>query len=170
MALTKEDKARVVLEHGKSEKNTGSTEAQVALLRIAEERVLAPGPTGLHGGELGLAPLRSVRAVPPVPGEPERLRRRSRTDVHRAPHLVRAEDACEGLHQRDLSVQVGFAGNVAREQDGEIDVADGRGPARRRRGSSGAASPPRWPWCSGPWPAWCWCGSRRAGDPSGRWR
>jgi small subunit ribosomal protein S15 len=37
MALTKEDKARVVLEHGKSEKNTGSTEAQVALLteRIA---------------------------------------------------------------------------------------------------------------------------------------
>jgi small subunit ribosomal protein S15 len=32
MALTKEDKARVVLEHGKSEKNTGSTEAQVALL------------------------------------------------------------------------------------------------------------------------------------------
>jgi small subunit ribosomal protein S15 len=37
MALTKEDKARVVLEHGKSEKNTGSTEAQIALLseRIA---------------------------------------------------------------------------------------------------------------------------------------
>jgi ribosomal protein S15, bacterial/organelle len=32
MALTKEDKARVVLEHGKNEKNTGSTEAQVALL------------------------------------------------------------------------------------------------------------------------------------------
>lgn len=32
MALTKEDKARVVLEHGKSEKNTGSTETQVALL------------------------------------------------------------------------------------------------------------------------------------------
>lgn len=37
MALTKEDKARVVLEHGKSEKNTGSTATQVALLteRIA---------------------------------------------------------------------------------------------------------------------------------------
>lgn len=37
MALTKEDKARVVLEYGKSEKNTGSTEAQIALLteRIA---------------------------------------------------------------------------------------------------------------------------------------
>jgi small subunit ribosomal protein S15 len=37
MALTKEDKARVVLEHGKNEKNTGSTAAQVALLteRIA---------------------------------------------------------------------------------------------------------------------------------------
>ncbi len=32
MALTKEDKARVVLEHGKSEKNTGSTETQIALL------------------------------------------------------------------------------------------------------------------------------------------
>lgn len=32
MALTKEDKARVVLEYGKSEKNTGSTETQVALL------------------------------------------------------------------------------------------------------------------------------------------
>jgi len=32
MALTKEDKARIVLEHGKSEKNTGSTEAQVGLL------------------------------------------------------------------------------------------------------------------------------------------
>lgn len=32
MALTKEDKARIVLEHGKSEKNTGSTETQVALL------------------------------------------------------------------------------------------------------------------------------------------
>jgi small subunit ribosomal protein S15 len=32
MALTKEDKARVVLEHGKSEKNTGSSEAQIALL------------------------------------------------------------------------------------------------------------------------------------------
>jgi ribosomal protein S15, bacterial/organelle len=37
MALTKEDKARIVLEHGKSDKNTGSTEAQIALLtdRIA---------------------------------------------------------------------------------------------------------------------------------------
>lgn len=32
MALTKEDKARVVLEYGKSEKNTGSTESQIALL------------------------------------------------------------------------------------------------------------------------------------------
>lgn len=32
MALTKEDKARVVLEHGKSEKNTGAAETQVALL------------------------------------------------------------------------------------------------------------------------------------------
>ena len=32
MALTKEDKARAVLEYGKSEKNTGSTETQVALL------------------------------------------------------------------------------------------------------------------------------------------
>jgi len=32
MALTKEDKARVVLEHGKSEKNTGATETQIALL------------------------------------------------------------------------------------------------------------------------------------------
>jgi len=32
MALTKEDKARIVLEHGKNEKNTGSTETQVALL------------------------------------------------------------------------------------------------------------------------------------------
>jgi small subunit ribosomal protein S15 len=32
MPLTKEDKARVVLEHGKSEKNTGSTETQIALL------------------------------------------------------------------------------------------------------------------------------------------
>jgi len=32
MALTKEDKARVIVEHGKSEKNTGSTETQVALL------------------------------------------------------------------------------------------------------------------------------------------
>lgn len=32
MALTKEDTARVVLEHGKSPKNTGSTETQIALL------------------------------------------------------------------------------------------------------------------------------------------
>ena len=32
MALTKEDKARIVLEHGKNEKNTGSTAAQIALL------------------------------------------------------------------------------------------------------------------------------------------
>ncbi|MEN6364997.1 MAG: 30S ribosomal protein S15 [Rectinema sp.] len=32
MGLTKEDKARIVLEHGKNEKNTGSTETQVALL------------------------------------------------------------------------------------------------------------------------------------------
>lgn len=32
MALTKEDKARIVLDHGKNEKNTGSTEAQIALL------------------------------------------------------------------------------------------------------------------------------------------
>ena len=32
MALTKEDKARIVLEHGKSEKNTGSAETQIALL------------------------------------------------------------------------------------------------------------------------------------------
>jgi small subunit ribosomal protein S15 len=32
MALTKEDKARVVLEHGKNEKNTGSTETQIALI------------------------------------------------------------------------------------------------------------------------------------------
>ncbi|MDA8409236.1 MAG: 30S ribosomal protein S15 [Treponema sp.] len=37
MALTKEDKARVVAEHGKSEKNTGSSETQVALLT---ERIL----------------------------------------------------------------------------------------------------------------------------------
>jgi len=37
MALTKEDKARVVVEYGKSEKNTGSTETQVALLT---ERIL----------------------------------------------------------------------------------------------------------------------------------
>lgn len=37
MALTKEDKARLVQEYGKNEKNTGSTEAQIALLseRIA---------------------------------------------------------------------------------------------------------------------------------------
>jgi small subunit ribosomal protein S15 len=37
MALTKEDKARLVREYGKNEKNTGSTEAQIALLseRIA---------------------------------------------------------------------------------------------------------------------------------------
>ncbi|TXT44169.1 MAG: small subunit ribosomal protein S15 [Spirochaetes bacterium] len=32
MALTKEDKAQVVLEYGKSDKNTGSVETQVALL------------------------------------------------------------------------------------------------------------------------------------------
>ncbi len=32
MALTKEDKARIVLEYGKGEKNSGSTEAQIALL------------------------------------------------------------------------------------------------------------------------------------------
>lgn len=32
MALTKEDKARIVLEFGKGEKNTGSTETQIALL------------------------------------------------------------------------------------------------------------------------------------------
>ncbi|HOX17822.1 MAG: 30S ribosomal protein S15 [Spirochaetia bacterium] len=32
MAMTKEDKARIVLEHGKDEKNTGSTETQIALL------------------------------------------------------------------------------------------------------------------------------------------
>jgi len=32
MALTKEDKARVIATYGKSEKNTGSTETQVALL------------------------------------------------------------------------------------------------------------------------------------------
>ena len=32
MALTKEDKARIVLEHGKSEKNTGAAETQIALL------------------------------------------------------------------------------------------------------------------------------------------
>lgn len=32
MALTKEDKAQIVLEYGKNEKNTGSVETQVALL------------------------------------------------------------------------------------------------------------------------------------------
>jgi small subunit ribosomal protein S15 len=32
MALTKEDKARIVLENGKSEKNTGAAETQIALL------------------------------------------------------------------------------------------------------------------------------------------
>ena len=32
MALTKEDKAQVVLEYGANEKNTGSIETQVALL------------------------------------------------------------------------------------------------------------------------------------------
>jgi small subunit ribosomal protein S15 len=32
MALTKEDKARIVLEHGKSEKNTGAPETQIGLL------------------------------------------------------------------------------------------------------------------------------------------
>jgi len=32
MALTKEDKARVVVEYGTNEKNTGSTESQIALL------------------------------------------------------------------------------------------------------------------------------------------
>ncbi|HUX40809.1 MAG TPA: 30S ribosomal protein S15 [Rectinemataceae bacterium] len=37
MALTKDDKARVVAEYGQSEKNTGSTETQVALLT---ERIL----------------------------------------------------------------------------------------------------------------------------------
>ncbi len=38
MAMTKEDKAQVVLEYGKNEKNTGSIETQVALLtkRIVE--------------------------------------------------------------------------------------------------------------------------------------
>jgi small subunit ribosomal protein S15 len=38
MALTKEDKARIVLEHGKNEKNTGSTETQVGLLT---ERIMS---------------------------------------------------------------------------------------------------------------------------------
>lgn len=37
MALTKDDKARVVAEYGQSEKNTGSTETQIALLT---ERIL----------------------------------------------------------------------------------------------------------------------------------
>ena len=37
MALTKDTKARVVAEYGKSEKNTGSSETQVALLT---ERIL----------------------------------------------------------------------------------------------------------------------------------
>ncbi|MDX9826438.1 MAG: 30S ribosomal protein S15 [Spirochaetia bacterium] len=32
MALTKEDKAQIVLEYGKNEKNTGAIETQVALL------------------------------------------------------------------------------------------------------------------------------------------
>lgn len=32
MALTKEDKAQIVLEHGQNEKNTGAVETQVALL------------------------------------------------------------------------------------------------------------------------------------------
>lgn len=32
MAVTKEDKARLIKEHGGDEKNTGSTEAQIALL------------------------------------------------------------------------------------------------------------------------------------------
>jgi small subunit ribosomal protein S15 len=32
MALTKEDKARVIVTYGTNEKNTGSTETQVALL------------------------------------------------------------------------------------------------------------------------------------------
>ncbi|MEI6387516.1 MAG: 30S ribosomal protein S15 [Spirochaetota bacterium] len=32
MALTKADKAKVIVDYGKSEKNTGSTETQVALL------------------------------------------------------------------------------------------------------------------------------------------
>lgn len=38
MALTKDEKVAIVLEYGKSEKNTGSTEAQIALLsrRIAD--------------------------------------------------------------------------------------------------------------------------------------
>ncbi len=32
MAFTKEDKAKIILEIGKSEKNTGATETQIALL------------------------------------------------------------------------------------------------------------------------------------------
>lgn len=32
MGLTKEDKARIVLEHGKTDKNTGSTETQIAIM------------------------------------------------------------------------------------------------------------------------------------------
>ncbi len=38
MALTKEDKAQIVVEYGKSDKNTGSVETQIALLtkRIAD--------------------------------------------------------------------------------------------------------------------------------------
>ncbi len=32
MAMTKEDKARVVLEYGAGEKNTGATEVQIALI------------------------------------------------------------------------------------------------------------------------------------------
>ncbi len=32
MALTKEDKAQIILDYGKGEKNTGSTETQIALL------------------------------------------------------------------------------------------------------------------------------------------
>jgi small subunit ribosomal protein S15 len=38
MALTKDEKAAIVLEYGKNEKNTGTTEAQIALLsrRIAD--------------------------------------------------------------------------------------------------------------------------------------
>ena len=40
MALTKEDKARVVLAHGKNEKNTGATEAQIALLSPSASSLL----------------------------------------------------------------------------------------------------------------------------------
>ncbi|MCX7025806.1 MAG: 30S ribosomal protein S15 [Spirochaetes bacterium] len=32
MAFLKEEKAKVILEHGKSDKNTGATEVQIALL------------------------------------------------------------------------------------------------------------------------------------------